>query len=115
MSEYLGGGEALVSGIINVDGLRDFRVRGQWQNLVKDMRVEEYKLIYDAMMAKGGIYPRNLCIEEPPLTEDGQLELVKHQVNKMVAMGIYTPPPGWEPYEVSKEVQERIKKANAIS
>ena len=70
MSEYLGGGEALVSGIINVDGLRDFRVRGQWQNLVKDMRIEEYKLIYDAMMAKGGIYPRNLCIEEPPLTED---------------------------------------------
>ena len=78
------------------NGLRDFRVRGQWQNLVKDMRVEEYKLIYDAMMAKGGIYPRNLCIEEPPLTEEGQLELVKHQVNKMVAMGIYTPPPGWE-------------------
>ena len=115
MSEYLGGGEALVSSIINVDGLRDFRVRGQWQNLVKDMRVEEYKLIYDAMMAKGGIYPRNLCIEEPPLTEGGQLELVKHQVNKMVAMGIYTAPPGWEPYEVSEEVQERIKKANAIS
>jgi hypothetical protein len=33
----------------------------------------------------------------------------------MVEMGIYTPPPGWEPYEVSEEVQERIKKAKEIS
>ena len=44
ISEYLSGGEALVSGIINIDGLRDFRVRGQWQNLAKDMSVEEYKV-----------------------------------------------------------------------
>jgi predicted amidohydrolase len=111
ISEYLGGGEALVSGIINIDGLRDFRVRGQWQNLVKDMRVEEYKIIYDAMMAKGGIYPKNLCMEEPPLTEEGQLEIVKYQVNKMVKLGIYTPPPGWEPFEISEDVQKRIEKA----
>ena len=115
ISEYLGGGEALVSGIINIDGLRDFRVRGQWQNLAKDMRVEEYKVIYDAMMAKGGIYPRNLCMDEPPFTEEDQLELVKHQVNKMVKMGVYSPPDNWEPYEVSESVQSRIDKAKDIS
>ena len=115
ISEYLGGGEALVSGIINIDGLRDFRVRGQWQNLAKDMRVEEYKVIYDAMMAKGGIYPRNLCMDEPPFTEEDQLELVKHQVNKMVEMGVYSPPDNWEPYEVSESVQSRIDKAKDIS
>ena len=109
ISEYLSGGEALVSGILNIDGLRDFRVRGQWQNLAKDMRVEEYKIIYDAMMAKGGIYPKNLCMDEPPFTEEDQLELVKNQVNKMVAMGIYTPPPDWEPLEVSEKVQSRIQ------
>ena len=114
ISEYLSGGEALVSGILNIDGLRDFRVRGQWQNLAKDMRVEEYKIIYDAMMAKGGIYPKNLCIEEPPLTEEGQLELVKNQVNKMVDMGIYTPPPDWKPFEVSEEITKRIKKAKEV-
>jgi predicted amidohydrolase len=115
ISEYLSGGEALVSGIINIDGLRDFRVRGQWQNLAKDMRVEEYKVIYDAMMAKGGIYPRNLCMDEPPFTEEDQLELVKHQVNKMVEMGVYSPPDNWEPYEVSESVQSRINKAKEIS
>ena len=115
ISEYLSGGEDLVSGIINIDGLRDFRVRGQWQNLAKDMRVEEYKEIYDAMMAKGGIYPRNLCMDEPPFTEEDQLELVKHQVNKMVKMGVYSPPDNWEPYEVSESVQSRIDKAKDIS
>ena len=115
ISEYLSGGEALVSGIINIDGLRDFRVRGQWQNLAKDMRVEEYKVIYDAMMSKGGIYPRNLCMDEPPFTEENQLELVKHQVNKMIEMGVYTAPDDWEPYEVSESVQSRIDKAKEIS
>ena len=115
ISEYLSGGEALVSGIINIDGLRDFRVRGQWQNLAKDMRVEEYKVIYDAMMSKGGIYPRNLCMDEPQFTEENQLELVKHQVNKMIEMGVYTAPDDWEPYEVSESVQSRIDKAKEIS
>ena len=50
-------------------------------------------------------------MEEPPLTEEGQLEIVKYQVNKMVKLGIYTPPPGWEPFAISEDVQERIEKA----
>jgi len=43
------------------------------------------------------------------------LELVKHQVNKMVDMGVYSPPDNWEPYEVSESVQSRIDKAKDIS
>jgi hypothetical protein len=111
ISEYLGGGETLVSAVLNIDGLRDYRVRAQWQNLIKDLRVEEYKTIYDAAIARGGIYPKNLCMEEPPLTEADQLELVKHQINKMVSWGVYTPPADWRPYEVSAEVSERLRKA----
>jgi predicted amidohydrolase len=111
ISEYLASGETLVSAILDIDGLRDFRVRGQWQNLAKDIRVEEYKVIYDAMMAKGGIYPRNLCMDEPPFTEQDQMELVKHQINKMVDWGVYTPPPGWEPNQIKPEVLERVYKA----
>jgi hypothetical protein len=30
-------------------------------------------------------------------------------------MGIYTPPTDWKPYEVAKEVVERVKKAAARS
>jgi predicted amidohydrolase len=114
-SQYLGPGESLVSAIVNIDGLRDFRVRAQWQNLAKDLRVEEYQVIYDAMMARGGIYPRNLCMEKPPLNEEQQLELVKHQVNKMVEWGVYTPPPGWKSYSVDAEVTARLNEAKKIS
>jgi predicted amidohydrolase len=109
ISEYLGGGETLVSAVIDIDALRDFRVRAQWQNLAKDLRIEEYKTIYDAAMARGGHYPRNLCMQAPPFTEAEQLELVKYQVNKMVTQGVYTPPAGWEPYEVSGDVLERLR------
>ena len=111
ISEYLGPGESLVSSVLNIDGLRDFRVRAQWQNLAKDLRVEEYQVIYDAMMAKGGIYPRNLCMDKPPLTEEQQLELVKHQINKMVSYGTYTAPPDWEAYDVDPEVLGRLEEA----
>ena len=112
ISQYLGSGEAWVSGIIDIEQLRDFRLRGQWQNLVKDIRVEEYKVIYDAMMAKGGIYPKNLCMEDPPFDETDQKELVKHQVNKMVEWGVYTPTRDWQPYKISESVKARLDKAN---
>jgi predicted amidohydrolase len=111
ISEYLGSGESWVSAMLDIEGLRDFRVRGQWQNLVKDIRVEEYKVIYDAMMAKGGIYPRNLCMDDPPFDEADQRELVKHQVNKMVDWGVYTPTREWQPYKISESVQLRLDKA----
>ena len=58
------------------------------------------------MMANGGIYPSNLCMDGPPLTEEQQLELVKNQVNKMVSLSIYTALPGWEPYNVEQKVAE---------
>ena len=113
ISQYLGGGETSVSAILNIDGLRDFRLRAQWQNLVKDIRAEEYKVIYDAMMAKGGVYPKNLCMEDPPFDEADQKELVKYQVNKMVEWGVYTPTRDWEPYKISESVELRIAKAEA--
>ena len=51
-------------------------------------------------------------MDEPPLTEEQQLELVKNQVNKMVEQGVYTPPPGWEPYEYrSRKWPRRIDAA----
>ena len=103
-----------MSAVLDIDGLRDFRVRAQWQNLAKDLRVEEYKTIYDAALARGGIYPKNLCMDEPPLTESDQLELVKHQINKMVAWGVYAPPTGWEPYAVSPEVNARLERTGNI-
>jgi len=41
--------------------------------------------------------------------------LVKHQVNKMVKLGIYAAPKNWEPYDVKESVLERIKKTEKKS
>jgi predicted amidohydrolase len=110
MSQCFGTGQTFVSGILNIDGLRDFRVRGLWVNFAKELRIEQYKVIYDAMMAKGGMYPRNMCMEEPPLTEADQHELLRYNMNRAVELGIYTPPQGWKPHTIKKEVLKRIEK-----
>lgn len=110
ISQCLGPGESFVSGIINIDGLRDFRVRSPWINFAKELKIEEYKVIYDSMMAQGGIYPRNMCMEEPPLTYDDQQEVCRYNINRAVELGIYTPPKGWKPYTIKESVMRRIKK-----
>jgi hypothetical protein len=66
-------------------------------------------------MARGGIYPANLAMEQPPMTEEQQLELVKHQINRMVETGVYTAPDGWEPYKIDDEVAGRIEAAGRLS
>ena len=111
ISECLGTGQTFVSGIFDIDGLRDFRVRGKWVNFAKELRIEQYKVIYDAMAAKGGMYPKNMCMDEPPLTEADFGEFCRYNINRAVELGIYTPPPGWSPYAIKKEVLERVEKA----
>lgn len=81
ISQCLGTGESFVSGTIDLYGLRDFRTRSLWINFAKDLRIEQYKVIYDAMMAKGGLYPKNTCVEEPPLTEADREELCRYNIN----------------------------------
>lgn len=110
ISQCLGTGQTFVSGIIDIEALRDFRVRGLWVNFIKDMRVEQYKVVYDVLMAKGGLYPKNICMEEPPLAESEQHELCRYNVNRAVELGIYTAPSNWKPYVINKKVLERIGK-----
>jgi predicted amidohydrolase len=111
ISQCLGIGETYVSGIINIDGLRDFRVRSLWPNNAINLRVEQYKIIYDAMMVRGGIHQKNMCMEEPPLASPDQHEVCRYNINRAVELGIFTPPPDWEPYTIKKEVLKRIEKA----
>ena len=111
ISEVLGTGQSFVSGIFDIDGLRDFRVRSPWISFAKEIRVEEYKVIYDALAAKGGMYQKNLCMEDAPPTEAEFKEIAKHHINRAVDLGIYTPPPGWEPHAISEGVRSRIRKA----
>lgn len=112
ISQYAAPGEAMVSAIIGLEGLRDFRVRSLWQNLVKSLRIEEYHIIYEAMKSIGGIYPKNLCLKDPPMKVADHDELLRYLINKMVDKGIYTPPKDWKPYIIKEEVIKRIEKVS---
>lgn len=65
--------------------------------------------------ARGGIYPKNLCMEDPPPTEGDQLELVNHQISNMVDWGVFTPPADWERYKVSPRSWHGLMRAGSCN
>jgi len=115
IGEHVGAIDSLASAPINIEALRQYRVRALFPNWVNEMRVEQYSLIYKAAEAMGGIYPKNLCMDLLPLTHPELIQLRRYITNKLVEKGIYTPPADWKPYEVPKEVVERVEKAAARS
>lgn len=115
IGEHIGAVDSLASATINIEALRDYRVRGLFPNWVNEMRVEQYSLVYKAAEAMGGIFPKNLYMDMLPMSRAEALQLRRYITNKLVEKGIYTPPIGWKPYEVAKEVIERVEKAAARS
>jgi hypothetical protein len=51
-----------VSGVIDIEALRDHRARAQWDNWLKDLRTELYQLLYEQP-----IYPKNLYLDREPM------------------------------------------------
>jgi hypothetical protein len=50
-----------VGGPIDIHALRHHRVSAQWDNWLKDVRSELYRLLYEQP-----IYPKNLYLDRPP-------------------------------------------------
>lgn len=115
IGQHVGAVDSLASAIINIEALREYRVTGLFPNWVNEMRIEQYSLIYKAVEAMGGIYPKNLCMDMLPMSKAEAIQLRRFITNKLVEKGIYTPPTDWKPYDVAKEVVERVEKAAARS
>ena len=77
LSKHTGRADSFVSAIIDVEQLRYFRVKGLWQNLVKNLRVDVYSQIYKALEAMGGCYPKNLGLKQPPMRHAETDELMR--------------------------------------
>ena len=75
--EY-GGVSTYVSGVINIQALRDHRNRAQWDNWLKDIRTELYQLLY-----KDPIYPMNLYLKNQPMRLD---EYKKEVIDKQIKL-----------------------------
>jgi predicted RecB family nuclease len=77
-----------MAGTIDIDAMRDFRTRAQWDNWMKDLRTELYQLIYEQP-----IYPKNLYMERAPMTHaEFRKDVIERQIELMVERGIWRRP-----------------------
>jgi predicted amidohydrolase len=83
-----GAGSSYVAGTIDINALRDFRTRAQWDNWMKDLRTELYQLIYEQ-----AVYPKNLYKDREPFTHaEFRREVIERQIALLVERGIYQRP-----------------------
>ena len=84
--EY-GAGSTFVSGVIDIEAMRDHRARALWDNWMKDLRTELYQLLYEEP-----IYPKNLYLNRAPMTHTEYREIIKRQVKLMHDRDIWVKP-----------------------
>ena len=83
-----GGGAAFLSGVIDIDALRRFRVTARWNNWMKDLTTEQYRLIYDRP-----VFPKNLNLDRVPMRhEEYAREVTDKQIDLMRERGIWRDP-----------------------
>jgi predicted amidohydrolase len=88
VSRHAAGGTAsYAGGIINIEALREYRARSLWGNWLKDLRTEQFRLIYDRPL-----YPINRCLKEPPLRHAENDKVVRAAIDRMHELGIWAPP-----------------------
>lgn len=82
-----GGGASYAGAIINIEALREYRERTLWGNWLKDLRTEQYRLIYDQPL-----YEKNRCLTEAPLKHADNDEVVRAAVERVFDKGIWKRP-----------------------
>jgi len=83
----VGGAASYTGAIINIEALREYRERSSWGNWLKDLRTEQYRLIYDRPL-----YEKNRCIDAPPLKHAENDKVVRAAAERMFERGIYKRP-----------------------
>jgi beta-ureidopropionase len=85
--EY-GAGSTYVSGVIDIEALRDHRARAQWDNWLKDLRTELYQLLYEQP-----IYPKNLYLNREPMKHaEYRKKVIEPQIKLMQDRGVWAKP-----------------------
>ena len=82
-----GGTASYAGGIINIDALREYRARSLWGNWLKDLRTEQFRLIYEHT-----IYEPNRALKEPPLKHAENDVVVRAAIQRLHDLGIWVPP-----------------------
>jgi hypothetical protein len=77
----------MVAAIIDVEALRNFRVMNLNSNWTKDLRTEIFRHMYDQP-----IHPKNLWLEQEPLTHEPVDDVYRANIARLVERGTYTAP-----------------------
>ena len=91
----------LLRGIIDIEALRQYRARSLWGNWLRDLRTEQYRIIYDQPM-----YEKNRCLDAPPLRHEENDEVVRAATERMFERGIWKKPA----YMVNEKVPAPVSK-----
>jgi predicted amidohydrolase len=86
-SHVAGGAASYAGAIIDIEALRQYRERTLWGNWLKDLRTEQYRLIYDQPL-----YERNRCLDEPPLKHAANDKVVRAAIERVFERGIWKRP-----------------------
>ncbi|MFI6901328.1 nitrilase-related carbon-nitrogen hydrolase [Nonomuraea sp. NPDC050394] len=82
------GGSSWVAGTIDIGALRHFRSTAQWDNWIKDLKTEQYRVIYDQP-----IYPKNMYLTRKPYTHaEFRSEVILRQIELMHDRDIWVRP-----------------------
>jgi predicted amidohydrolase len=82
------GVSSYLAGTIDIGALRDFRARAQFDNWMKDLTTEQYRVIYDRE-----IYPKNLYLEREPYDHAGYRKaVIEPQIAKMHELDMWRRP-----------------------
>jgi predicted amidohydrolase len=82
-----GGAASYAGGIVNIDALREYRARSLWGNWLKDLRTEQFRLIYEQ-----SLYEPNLAMKQPPLRHAENDVIVRSAIRRMHDLDIWVPP-----------------------
>jgi predicted amidohydrolase len=87
-------GDSFVCTTIDIEALRRARVSNGLYNQFKDLRTEQYSVIYD-----NPIYPKNQYLDAPPsegwLAREDSTRAAN--IEKLIERGVLTPPSGYKP------------------
>ena len=87
LSHHAAGTDSFCSAIIDIEALRDFRDKSMFGNWLKDMRNEQYKVIYEEP-----IFPKNLFLNKPPPKQAERYELHRQSIRNLQERGVWTRP-----------------------
>lgn len=88
IADHRSGGAASYAGaVVDIEALRQYRHTSLWGNWLKDMRTEQYRLIYNEP-----IYEKNRCLERPPLQHAENDEVVRAARDRLIERGVWKRP-----------------------